>query len=338
VGDAKIGIRKALMLKHKGYSTGNSLVEWGLPVLIVGLVLLGFSSTMIPAFRGFLGSGLSSSPVKPTDTELQIRTFGKNPYLQPVTLKLASGKTLVLDSYPLNTGKMLEVAGTNGTTGELLATMRSLARQLLEQGEITQAEYNQMEALANAGHQMAEMERFIEDAIASANGDNRQFFEKPVQFNGREYQSTYHLSYQIAWVTPAAMPGYDPNQVEELKRALRADGTKTSDLFEDSSSSVPGASLQTFYQQYVSLNQKGVLRDPTVKRVVKDLTERIGMLASSMENNLSGIAIRQNAGANVPLSQFNQMMISDFSHIHSAGICNAGGGHDSGVQCPKTIQ
>jgi hypothetical protein len=68
---------------------------------------------------------------------------------------LQNGIEINLEGYPNNLQETITTVGANGTTDILLASLRNLAEQLMEKGQITPEQESRLIELANKGHEVA---------------------------------------------------------------------------------------------------------------------------------------------------------------------------------------
>lgn len=113
-----------------------------------------------------------------------------------MSLTLDNGSKLNL-SIPPDAGASIATVGANGTTELLAQSLKQMAQQLVEQGDISQDDANAVNNLANYAYQMAALEKFIADKTASANGDVSLLANTPVTYNGATYPSLQELSRQL---------------------------------------------------------------------------------------------------------------------------------------------
>ncbi len=140
----------------KRASKGN-MAEYVLPAVLIGLVAVaGLSWTLSGQFAAQGGRSLfqaeTSSVGHNGKALLNSRSFGKNPYLQTVSLTLSNGKTIQIPDVPVSVADNIEVDGGHGTTEKLLAAWEKLRQALVDSGELTEAESQPFKDLANAGH------------------------------------------------------------------------------------------------------------------------------------------------------------------------------------------
>lgn len=100
-----------------------------------------------------------------------------------ISLTLSDGSSIELQHYPNNIPDSIQTASTDGTTTQLSLTIRDIGRSLLDQGKITQDEYNQFQGLANQGHRLARLEGLIEDAAKSVQ-TKAEFNQLKLNFEG----------------------------------------------------------------------------------------------------------------------------------------------------------
>jgi hypothetical protein len=169
------------------YSQGN-MAEYVLPAVLIGMVAVaGLTWTLSGQFAAQGGRSLfqaeSSQVGVNGKTLLSSRSFGKNPYLQTVSLTLRNGKTIQIPDIPVSVADNIDVDGGHGTTEKLLAAMEKLRQALVESGELTEADSQPFKDLANAGHGFGESQAFIERLMVSC-GQNKKCIADHIYQNG----------------------------------------------------------------------------------------------------------------------------------------------------------
>ncbi|MBY0405024.1 MAG: hypothetical protein K2X66_14080, partial [Cyanobacteria bacterium] len=173
-------------MKHRfcklpGLALGNSLVEYALPLgLIVVVVLVGAELVGSNLFQWMPSMSNGTLKNDGHSKSLRLRPLGSNPYTQTVLLTLSDGSSLDLENYPTDINSLVETLGPNGTTDLLVDAIRQLAQKLLAKGEITQAQANQLMALANSGHSWSNTQGVIESAVRDS-GRNKEIFDAQVR-------------------------------------------------------------------------------------------------------------------------------------------------------------
>lgn len=85
--------------------------------------------------------------------------------------------------------KTVETLGVNGATEQLSNTLIDMANQLLAEGQIEQSSYNEIIALANQGHRLADIESAIVSAAKSAGNKGGAGFDNAmVELDGQSYR------------------------------------------------------------------------------------------------------------------------------------------------------
>lgn len=228
-------------------------------------------------------------------------------------------------SNPSQVIKSLQVAGVNGATQELLATLEQRARALKSNGDINEEQYNLLMQLANHGHDLAASQKALEDALRQG--------RSTVLYNGKTYQLTEFMS----------MHGFDQDISQSDIWAL--------DPF-DTSSPV----FKSFAESYQQIKESGVFLDSNVKQQVSELVLQIASMedafswamddvmnsggASSLSQNYNLIMSEtiknfQTNTQGAPISEPVESVAtaSQFTDQSSAKICSTGGGTDTGTHC-----
>ncbi len=303
--------------------SGNSLIEYTLPlaVLFVAgalLALIGdvpgrlaeyFADTMNGSAEGGtvfvepLGSGALPNASPP-----------RNPYPRQITL--ANGTVIDLPTFP-DLATSIETAGGAGTTDILAQNLETIVKSLQDAGEISDEEANELLRLARQGHEIATVQRLIEEAAANANGDYKAFRQARVMYDGQERSVNKLLDFIAA--------SMDSKPKLALKALNRDD---------------KGYVLKEFNQRLAAAKKMDILQtNPELKEVVQILSQEIAFsgsvyrvsvakaqkqkdsLAPETLYERSASAFRDNA-ANI----FPEYYSSDANDVRSDGICGIGGG------------
>lgn len=289
------------------------MVEYILPIALIGIMVFTAVSLHKQGFQNAL-PGLSGGDKTLQDrSALALRPMGSMPYTQPVQITMEDGSILTLNEMPTDIPKLLETMGSDGTTELLIANLRNLAQQLLETKQITQAQYNRLESLANQGHRIAALEAQIEAAARRAR-------------NGEEFNNTTFLFDGETMTTRDALSkimqagnGVGVSQVGNNPLALEINGIP------------PGAEKLAFLQLYHQAASGSVLDNPAVKNVVTSLVSQISQLTEQVTQtsyNLGSDRISPNG--------FKHDLASQATRVNAVGICMAGGTQDSGIYCPRS--
>jgi len=288
-------------------TAGQSLSEYGLVCALVGvaavggLVLLGGS--LDDALKNIWGqpSALQFSATASGNSGTSANSSHPAPGMQEVTITLENGKTITLPQYPADLGRTVQTIGVNGSTDLLAQNMKAMADAMLAAGEITPEQANGLIRLANQGHRIAEMEKAWE--AAAANGPADSASDPIISFEGKMY-------------TPdefSTMTGYYTQQKVEVR---------------DFSNEPTIGELKTFQDLYKTVQNSGVLSEPSVQATVLDLFSQIAFLQES--SNYTGDSVFR---GETPPTEMTKKIASDTNDKFSAGICDTGKGKDSGVQC-----
>jgi Flp pilus assembly pilin Flp len=305
-------------------TSGHTLSELGLLLAAIGIVLIGSLSlmgdnvsTMLTNIAGKdgMGDGTTSilAPVSVASAaEADPDQAGR------VASPLSEAGLLteqIMGQYPTDLGKEVMTTGANGTTAKLLATMDAVIQRALEQGTITQDEANRLQALSNKGHEIAEVEAFLENMAKT----NPSAMTRPFTYNGVSYPNAQALATQI---------GFDPNSRREQPMS------------------------QQFFNLYMEAVNTGALNDPTLHATIDVLVNQITNVANGVEGStvmvvkgtisstqfqsqiLGGLGERDRIlGTD---TQQGLDSIADMTHNDSSDICTAGGGRGNGKSCGNT--
>jgi Flp pilus assembly pilin Flp len=289
--------------------SGNALTEYGL----IAAIVLGASCVALSN----LGDNVSDLFKSMLSTKAQESTAGSNP--KPTTneagmpplqageiqITLSDGTTIRLPDHPQDLTRSVMTAGANGTTHALANTLKAIATQLQEKGAITQAEFNTLIALSNQGHRIADVQKAIE-AVAQKSKTPSEFSASLFQFDGNTYTLdgiTSLIGFDNGSMDPNAVtnPLTDPTACPEMS---------------------------TFQELFKKAQRTGALDDPVLRNVVKTLSVQI--LSISDLNNIAAYNI---ADYYAPTSSMAGNIVSNLTDYKAVGICGAGNGVDSGVQC-----
>jgi hypothetical protein len=310
-------------------SLGQSLPEYVLPLALVVVVAVGASTLLQDnLFENIMGSQMGetysaqnkSVHLAPMGTPTAPSAGGLT---RKVQIKLADGSLLILNDLPVNIKQSVETVGANGTTELLLANLDSLIRQLRRANQIDETQANRLSNLSNQGHQLAAMQRALEEAVDHAEQTGQSLYGSSLQI-GNETVSPYNLATRLGF------SGFQENstQFQQLDPELQ-NFIRTNTAFQNNSENnyLPGSELTRFYQELYSAHQSGALKDPLTRNIVDALSNQIIALSSTVEN---AIAYGFNSGkGNITPAEMNALMVSQISNQYAKGICDAGGGTET---------
>ncbi|HEY9685795.1 MAG TPA: hypothetical protein V6C52_02340 [Coleofasciculaceae cyanobacterium] len=304
--------------------SGQGLTEYSLIAGVLVLVAVGGMLLLGQNLNDIFGNMLSSSAGTVNASGTQTIAAAPSPPVagtQSLSITLSSGQQVQLSNYPADLTNSIQTNGANGTTELLLANMDSVIQQLQATANLTPAQADILLQLSNQGHEMANVEKLLEGALADANGDASVFNQTSFTYQGLDYSNPWDLSVLIGY-----HPGWGGD--EELAVNFRA-----------------------LYDQAVS---QGTLNDPVAQQTVSVLVNQIANIANGVESAVYGMYWNQGS-----ISNFSENVIStlgerdaslgintqtsladlSFSTItdqDSAGICAVGKGTDSGTNCTAT--
>ncbi|MBY0404956.1 MAG: hypothetical protein K2X66_13735 [Cyanobacteria bacterium] len=314
---------------------GNSLVEYALPLAIVGIAVLAgvaslgtnFNQSLPLISNGTFGTGTEAKTIR-------MRPLGSNPYTQIIQITLADGKTIELDNYPTDIKSLVETLGPNGTTELLVDALRQMAQKLLAKGEITQDQANQLSNLANSGHTLAAFQAFFEDAAAKSGNDSKAFAKivKPLADHeaanlkyAKDIDPSVLDTFGIKPLTGTFLYDANGNVVRDTQGNYVTTDQKLG-------ASLYSPEVADFVNTFGKAQQSGALQDKVVRDLVISLSQNIYSLGHFSFSVATQVSVPQ---FQLSPSQFNQK-VSEPINKDSANICATGGGKDSGVYCPSS--
>lgn len=310
---------------------GQSIAEYVLAGGLVGLVALGgvmaisdgltnsmqgLSNRFGPAGNTAAATG-GGGPATPATTTAISPTLGTTASAYPTS---AAGFEQMMNDLP----NLIETSGGSGTTKELMAYLSSLGNELLANEEITPEQHNMLQELSNQGHYMARIQEAVELTYESADPNMHlvELTEQPVTLD----TETKTIS---QWLQELNVNGDVDNS------------TNIENLYKD-----PGANLnQTFKfnELYMKAKQSGAMNNPSVASVVDRLSNSVINISntfnagyrsnkSSITNDTGtdGLAVTVGKRLEAVKPKIKGSLATD---ANSAGICETGGGNDSGTLC-----
>jgi hypothetical protein len=302
---------------------GTDLAEYALPLAMVGLLALGSAPMLMTGMRDHLvrSATVEGAVVETGDSRLMVRALGQLP---PGTILPHEAWMGEMDPAILlqELRTSIETAGSNGTTRKLLAAFLASLQRLQEEKGLDPAVVDEIAELANRGHRLAELQRAIEEAAALAGGDMARYAAARVQFEGRQYN--------IVQATALTMHNGETNRATDLYEETRVLSPATRELFGiGPDSTVMGRPFLEFVQYYETLEQKGLLADPDIHRLVSGLAQDVKTLSQNLAGASASVYLTKETNPN----EVKAFQAANLNHVHSVGICHTGGGQDSGQFC-----
>lgn len=325
-------------LKGPRRTVGNALAEYILPLAVIGIVVLITVTVIIQNVQGGIPNLFGT--VTPTGSEknLSLRPLGSNPYAETIQIVMADGTTITLENYPKDVSKLIETVGADGTTDILVENIRSLAKQLKDKGQITETQYNALEELANNGHNYGMTERLLLDAMARNTTFLTSGFVEDneiLTIRQRHFALGVHTNALGEDGLPRSRYLADVLELKPYIESLRGRidsfslERKSSPEFHDNAI---GDTMYSFLKAYQKADQSGALANPAIQKVIQSLSKNIVLIGDNFQDT---VTLRQVNGGSTNPESFNFSQASSFSHENAGGICDTGGGEDTGIHCPK---
>lgn len=316
--------------RHKG----QGLAEYALiafvvlvaSIPLVNIVGSGVETALGQIFQGMNNSviaqaqagqvvnpdGTYGTPTTPSPTGTNQPTPTGSPSTPPppgnpgdMTVTLKDGTVLALKNYLPDMKSTVETSGTNGATLEILAQLDSMIAQLQQQPNADPAQISRLQALANQGHKLAEIEAAIAKAYTEV-GSLNDLANWTTTIQGQTYTGE-QLTQVVGFWNPTGTMGDSPQDLSEPLNTQWAQGETA-----------------TFINLYNDALASGALSDPAINAFVTDAASKISYLTEATEHGAIISPDEASLAAN---------MASNMTDTHSGNICAAGGGSDSGVHC-----
>lgn len=339
-------------------NNGSSLVEYALPLALIGLVV-GMGLLYISSGGNMIKFVTSSAKIQ-FDPITQKAVLDQNQEESALIndsianqnsssectnglCKLDLG-SIVLTGIPENFNDFIETAGASGGSDKVSELLSQIAQQLEAEGLTKEAE--EIKKLASIGHNIAMMQKSIEELVVSCNNDptcienaGTKLVPKP---DG--YDETY-------------FPYDSSSKYKDFGGSTNIGGIKNLQMY-DSAVYNEMLSRDKLSAEFVdtldSINTNNSIPQD-IKNVIKELAWDIGVIGEDFQNNVEFMAAEwfdsysllspstfydpitlQERVEPIPqdaISNFNNYTASKITHFDSALICVSGENTDSGTKC-----
>lgn len=292
-------------------SPGNAIQEYA---LIGALAILACMGVLL-SLGGSLNSlmlGLKQDMHSHREVTVQVkqpRDFQSVPGIIAETSAPPQTGGMAQEENPLiqrNLATKLQTLGANGTTELLANQIAELAKSLYEQGEITEAQRNTLLTLANKGHEMAQVERMLEDYVAMAGENRQQFNNMKIEFQGKQYT---------------------PMELSKLIGINRVQPETIKDFFREARDT--GSLLADFQSLYLEAEKNGSMQVPAIKSLVTSAASQIIITGELMEHSY----YKYHDGTYDDVASMKERIVSKATNVNSWQICKSGNGLDDGTLC-----
>jgi hypothetical protein len=328
------------------FNTGNALAEYVLPTSLIALAMLPLLPPLVTNIgqmvqntllnSNIAGSALHVTPFSNTATNVSSTIISSEGASNPpittsevTSVTLDDGSTSIIDTSNLsanNLAKLIETTGVNGMTTALSSYLEQLAQQLVNTGELTQGQANELIILAQRGHDIANAQAALETFIAQHPGSD--FYTAPITYKGITYSSIdsfnwTHLNNAGTW--------------QDLSQSL--------DIGQSNNGRM-GKSIISFMSQFRTAANSSAMSNPAVFKLVNQLSANIVGAAGSQHVAVTSLFLtyhgsrdvskRAKVGADASFtspSQINGLLSSLVTQTNSNGICSVGGGSSSNNSC-----
>ena len=343
-------------------SRGSALVDYILPTALIGVVvglslwaltdsniLLSFITNSI---NGQMQNGVLvvdnnySTTSIPTNTSTSSAdaapTTPLSSIIPPGTYDKATGTinlgTFTLTGLPENFSDFTETAGASGGTDKLASLIYQLANQVEQNGDIAQAE--EIRKLATMGHNIASIQKQLEQKTLTCNGDMTCIWETT-----QEELTTFD-AYDTRYTdVPQYLKGINVGMIGNTRLQKFNEPDKYNDNLRKNH---PAAHFVETYDQLMA----DATLSPEAKGIIKELTWSIGMIGEEFEENFLVVLEGRTVDSGekyiedpltaesvvVPVENNSLETITSFksstiTNLDSALICASGQYTDSGTKC-----
>jgi hypothetical protein len=302
---------------------GNGLVEYALPLGATVLIAIAGITVLQETLRNNIVQSHQDAGTVTQGGQLNLQRMGQHPNLQRIGIALPDGQWIYVDGVPKSLAQGVETLGTNGTTESLAQALRSLAEQLAEAGEISPTEAELVKKLANHGHQIAELERLVEQALQASGGNMQLLRTMTFPFDGRQIHAG-----EAALLLGEAEAS-NPNVPPFLQLGFLERVTDPQLLAINGDNPFMGATRHEFLETFREVQQSSGLQNEGVQSLISQLTLSIDRLSRDFASYTYDVT-----KGDLPPDQLQEMLISSLSDAKSIGICHSSGQHnDTGQQC-----
>jgi hypothetical protein len=238
-----------------------------------------------------------------------------------IVLTLADGTTISLPGYPRDMAVAIETMGNNGATEHMAGLIHALAEKLLSEGEIDEAQYEAIKALATQGERMAKQMKIAEDAFAQYKIHDIGYRD-PLKSQSQNLALHNKRAVQTRKIQ---VQDVDGNWMS-LRKLVQTVGFYGPSPYQLSPTQTPGKhlakpgkELATFLSLYKATDQSKAMKDPAVAKLMSHLVGEIVGMGEYVESTVSA----QETAHAVRVTREN-----------SDTICTVGHGDlSNGVQC-----
>ncbi|MBX2860707.1 MAG: hypothetical protein KTR14_05705 [Vampirovibrio sp.] len=252
-----------------------------------------------------LPAGQNNNPINPPTNYSPINTG-----MSPVQFTMSNGQTLQFQIPTTTAGlsSLVDTSGANGATSLINSQLVLMANELAQAGDITQQQQNTLVALANQGHDMANVQSQLEAAIAGFTSTD-DFQQQTVTYQGKDYP-LITATWMIGVGPDGPQPDTWPTNVMDITHA--------------------GPAMATYQQLYQEAVSSGALNNPAVNAIVSELALQTTFLTEVSEHQIMTNFETDTDGSAMADSA---QQLSLLNHYNSSGICSTGGHQTTGVQC-----
>jgi hypothetical protein len=300
--------------------------EFMLPAVLIGVIALGSTMTLVNSGlfdqfiqRQFHGSITNRVLELRSGSSLAISPSAKTyPSSQDVALILKNrdGQTVkvIINDYSGNLAESIEINGTDGTTRHHAAMLKAMAKSLLDQGVIDEAQANDIIELAKKGFILADQHEAIRKGFEKVDNSGYRDFAS-LKSSEEKWDEHLKRTYYFNNIRVVDSQG-KPTNLSELVQRVSFYGPKINEIPGGvTSNNIPpnaGLDMAEFMKQYQKLESSGALSQAPLKQLMASLVGQIAISGELVESKIFQNEMRET--------------IAKDTQAQSGNICNLGNG------------
>lgn len=321
---------------------GQSLTENTLILAVVTIAAIGglgmLGNTLSDQFSGMINKN-NNAPVTGGSGQGQVVLQNSpvvNGGLTPtpgsynLQITLRNGQVMSIPNYPGDLAATIETSGANGTTEKLAQTLRVMADQLLQSGEISQQQADILKNLSNSGFKAADMQTTLADLLNNGMSGN----SPPTLLDlvsGSDF-ALPNADLQVWMVEAGVDGGVNGISLNTIERFMTYSKSDAAQYYQQYGQPFPN----DLKHIYLNALGSGAMDNPAVKTVVDDMVKKIVTSAASTNTLMwdlryEGLSpdLKNNPNA------LNQAMSENVqkASLGSGVICETGQNTVEGLHC-----
>jgi Flp pilus assembly pilin Flp len=294
--------------KAKISASGNAITEYALVSVLVIVVCITAMQLLGNGFHTAMANIRDDvkSHNQATIAIMKQKNAQAAGYISSTSMSQAQ-----LADLQMSLSEKLQTTGANGSTNMLSDQIASAATLLFSEGKIDQSQYDILMKLSNQGHQIAQIESIVADALKTANGDATAFANIKITWEGQTYTAA----------EMSGLIGFDAVYPSDFT-------SPTSNILAQQTGAK--AEISDFLSLYNEAMASGALSDPALKATVESASTQIASMGELVEDSVWHFTYYGESGT---LEAVNARAASTATTMNSTNVCTAGSFQDNGILC-----